>query len=421
MILFTKAHKFLDRITPTSASISDEERERLINYAILVCINVPTAFAFSVNALFKSQHLLFTLIFIATGMQIFGWRMIHKGMNPESVFRLNFWLFSALLLYMAHSGGEGGSKALWLYTAPLIAFGLLRTREASYASLLVGLLAILAMHTARNDMGQAIFSLAFILRLGISYLILVIVTGSFNALRHRYWREARKNHRALEAEKSRLEKEIIRRTRAEADLQQLASTDYLCDILNRRAFMQLAEKEMARHRRSKEPLCLAILDIDHFKLINDQYGHPQGDIVLQGITRRIACRIRISDHFGRIGGEEFAILLVATPLHEGMLLAERLRRCIEEQAFILSEADCPVSISIGVWPIDASKETLGDALQQADRALYLAKNKGRNRVETTFATEYSDTQQGKPIASASHPASNAIKSVDASSTHPINP
>lgn len=382
MHLYTKAQKLLSKIIPATAAISDEERERLLNYAILIWVSVPTAIAFGINALFFHEYLLFTLISLATGMQLFGWRMLRSGTYPESVFRLNFWFLALLLLYVTHTGGEGGSKALWLYTGPLIAFALLRTREASFSSLAVCIAAIAIMLTTQRATGELIYNQEFIVRFAVTYLIQVIATGSFNSLRHRYWREARRHHKALLIEKSRLDEEIIRRTRAEAELQQLASTDPLCNILNRRAFMQAAEKEMARHKRSGQALCLAILDVDHFKQINDRFGHPQGDVVLRSIAQRMACRIREGDHFGRIGGEEFAVLLVDTPLREGILLANRLRQCIEHQVFILNDIEYRATISIGISPIDLSGDSLGDALQHADRALYLAKHNGRNRVDS---------------------------------------
>lgn len=383
MHLYAHAQKFLGKIIPASAAISDEERERLLNYAILVWVSIPTATGFCANALLNGQYTLAGLITFATGIQLLGWQMIRHSAYPESVFRLNFWLFAGLLLYMAYVGGEGGSKALWLYTGPLIAFGLLRTREAGISSLALGVAAIGILLQARYADGGLIYGPQFIVRFGIIFLIQTLVTGAFNFLRQHYWWQAKKNHRALEVEKVRLDAEIERRIRAEAELLQLASTDPLCNILNRRAFMLAAEKEMARHKRSGQPLCLGILDIDHFKHINDNFGHPQGDVVLHSITQRIECRIREGDHFGRIGGEEFAILLVNTSIKEGSLLANRLRLSIAEQVFILNDQDCPVTISIGLYQIDLAQETLSEALQQADRALYLAKRNGRNQVEAS--------------------------------------
>ena len=381
MHIYAQAQKFLGKISTTFAHISDEERERLLNYAMLVWLSIPTAFGFCLNALLSGQITLATIITLVTGMQVLGWKLIRNGVYPESVFRLNFWLFAGLLLYLADAGGDGGSKALWLYTGPLFAFALLRTREAGIASLILGTAAIVIMQFAKYPDGQLIYSQQFIVRFAVTLLIQIAATSAFNSIRHRYWRNARKAHQALEIEKVKLDEEIERRTRAEADLQRLASTDPLCNIPNRRAFMQAAEQEMARHLRSGQPLCLAILDVDHFKQINDHFGHPQGDIVLHSIAQRIECRIREGDHFGRIGGEEFALLLVNTPVREGATLANRLRQAMAEQVFILDEQDCRVTISIGIHQVNFTEETLSDALQQADHALYVAKRNGRNCVE----------------------------------------
>jgi len=406
MHIYAQAQNFLGKISTTFAHISDEGRERLLNYAILIWLSIPTAFGFCLNALLNEQIPMAIIVTLVTGMQVLGWKLIRNGIYPESVFRLNFWLFAGLLLYLVDAGGDGGSKALWIYTGPLIAFALLRTREAGIASLILGAAAIVVMQFAKYPDGQLIYSQQFIVRFAVTLLIQIAATGAFNSIHHRYWRNARKTHRALEIEKVKLDEEIERRIRAEADLQRLASTDPLCNIPNRRAFMQAAEQEMSRHLRSGQPLCLAILDVDHFKQINDHFGHPQGDIVLHSIAQRIECRIREGDHFGRIGGEEFALLLVNTPLREGATLANRLRQAMEEQVFILDEQDCRVTISIGIHQVNFTEETLSDALQQADHALYVAKRNGRNCVEVfNYAPAQ---QQSLPLSLAPDSSGKAV-------------
>jgi diguanylate cyclase (GGDEF)-like protein len=123
---------------------------------------------------------------------------------------------------------------------------------------------------------------------------------------------------------------------------------------------------------------VAVLDVDHFKAVNDQFGHPVGDSVLKAVSRTAMSKLRAHDLFGRLGGEEFGILFYATTKAEALEGAERVRRAIEE----LAEPDCPqVTVSIGLAPVQTG-QTLSQALAEADAALYVAKREGRNRCIT---------------------------------------
>jgi diguanylate cyclase (GGDEF)-like protein len=138
---------------------------------------------------------------------------------------------------------------------------------------------------------------------------------------------------------------------------------------------------LARANRSGLPLCLAYLDIDHFKLINDTCGHLAGDAVLRQIARIITRLLRRSDVVGRIGGEEFLILLPDTNGHSARRIAERLRKRVETAEFLHEDATIPVQVSVGVFYAE-SPLALGvdELVAQADAALYEAKAAGRNQV-----------------------------------------
>lgn len=186
--------------------------------------------------------------------------------------------------------------------------------------------------------------------------------------------------------------DITERLRAEAELRQaqwemerLAFSDPLTGLHNRRAFMQRLEEECQRSQRQQHPVSVILLDLDEFKAVNDSRGHEAGDHALQRVAELIGDTCRISDVAGRIGGEEFAVLLPGSFLEGARRLAERLRQCIEQ-----APIECPqqapfhVSASIGVVGPSAGGE-LGqaepsDLLRRADGALYRAKAAGRNRV-----------------------------------------
>jgi two-component system cell cycle response regulator len=162
--------------------------------------------------------------------------------------------------------------------------------------------------------------------------------------------------------------------------QRLARIDGLTGLLNRRAFIERLDVEIARNTRHGNPLCVTLLDVDHFKSINDRFGHPTGDAVLSTLGKYLANSARKTDFVGRWGGEEFVIALPETDPSGGGQAADRSRRGVEELRVLdPSGAPIPVTASFGVASVlpNDSVDTLVD---RADRALYQAKASGRNRV-----------------------------------------
>lgn len=171
-------------------------------------------------------------------------------------------------------------------------------------------------------------------------------------------------------------KDVTLETLLHKEMETLASTDKLTGIYNRHRFEELFSLEVARARRFSSPLSLILLDIDHFKAVNDTYGHDAGDNVLKHLSSIIQSNIRQIDIFARWGGEEFLILSAGTNLAEVKLFAEKLRLAVEEASFPSVNT---VTVSIGVSEFKAN-DTLSDLFKRADKALYHAKHNGRNQV-----------------------------------------
>lgn len=173
--------------------------------------------------------------------------------------------------------------------------------------------------------------------------------------------------------------EGLNRMREEMAFQ--ASHDELTGLFNRRAAMNAMEREIARTKRDLQPLYIGMCDIDHFKKINDTYGHLAGDAILQEVARRFNATLRPYDLIGRYGGEEFLILLNSDESHVQELF-ERIRRAIENEPFVYEQETLRVTVSCGVTqflpPKDKRNNT--ELLSAADTALYEAKNSGRNRI-----------------------------------------
>lgn len=165
------------------------------------------------------------------------------------------------------------------------------------------------------------------------------------------------------------------------ELARLAQTDPLTGAHNRRSFFALAARDMARQRRQRQPLAVLVLDIDHFKDVNDRYGHEIGDLVLMHLASSIGRDIRLTDSFARIGGEEFALLLENTDAAAALEVAERIRAMAEGMVIGTTGGALSITISIGIAMAKWDETDIGPALRRADMALYAAKNTGRNRVQ----------------------------------------
>jgi diguanylate cyclase (GGDEF)-like protein/PAS domain S-box-containing protein len=175
--------------------------------------------------------------------------------------------------------------------------------------------------------------------------------------------------------------DISQRKQLEAELFLQANTDALTGISNRRHFMVQAEQEMRRARRFARDMAVMMIDLDHFKNVNDSLGHAAGDAVLEGVVRAALESLRESDVMGRLGGEEFAVILPETNLAAGLEVAERLRAHVAASPIETVGHRLLCTASIGVAQLHAQDITIDDLLRRADEALYAAKDKGRNRVE----------------------------------------
>lgn len=174
---------------------------------------------------------------------------------------------------------------------------------------------------------------------------------------------------------------IYKSRAAKQKLAELAATDELTGLANRRFFQQVANMEMERAHRHQLPMCIAVLDLDHFKAINDQYGHAAGDQVLQAFAQVGREVLRQTDVLARVGGEEFILLLPHTTLPQARLLLERMRaRMGKFDARPLGIEQLP-TVSMGLTSLAISDRQLADVIKRADDAVYLAKKNGRNRVE----------------------------------------
>jgi diguanylate cyclase (GGDEF)-like protein len=194
----------------------------------------------------------------------------------------------------------------------------------------------------------------------------------------------------------------------EVKLEMLAITDVLTGIANRGYVMARGEEEFHRAERNqvKEPdaatLCCIMLDIDHFKNVNDTKGHPAGDEVLRAVVGRMVQNVRPYDIIGRYGGEEFLVLLPGTKFDDGVAVAERIRAAVRREPFSIAGDEIRVSVSLGIASYDSKDQNLNELLKRADEGLYKAKHAGRDRVAWVYepmATDLlAENQDGSLVA-----------------------
>lgn len=172
----------------------------------------------------------------------------------------------------------------------------------------------------------------------------------------------------------------LREAKVKAELE--ARIDPLTGLYNRRAFLERAADEMRRARRYNKPLSLAMIDLDHFKAINDRWGHAIGDQVLVAFADILKNHMRGVDVVARVGGEEFVMLMTETAYEDAMQVAERIRKDIKASLLHIDGTELGWTASLGVTVLDAGEDSISAALVRADRALYQAKQNGRDRVES---------------------------------------
>lgn len=209
---------------------------------------------------------------------------------------------------------------------------------------------------------------------------LAVCLLAFSALSFLSVRQRMQSRLALEKAHQALEKQHRELQKLGQELRTSSITDPLTGAYNRRFFMEAVEKLLGAAKRHELPLSIVLIDFDRFKFINDTYGHPAGDKVLQAFTATCKQALREQDIFARFGGEEFIIALPHTDAAAAGILAERLRKMVEAHAVDIGDQALHLTVTLGVSQYQASEESIADTIGRADQALYEGKHNGRNRV-----------------------------------------
>jgi diguanylate cyclase (GGDEF)-like protein len=354
--------KFVHNYLNTGAvQSSDQEANQQIFVANLFgFIGYSISFLMSIGAFIRQDILLGTVLLVAS-LLFFSSHLILRSKRILNPYKYSANLVTSalilLMVYLVFTGGVNGTGPLWIYIVPPVTlfFGGIRkgTRNIGLFVLVISIL----MFYPNNEWLATSYTFEFKSRLIYSFLT---VSCLFT-----FYEYARKiSFQRLQEMSQKFERQAMH--------------DPLSGLLNRRGMLEYLQQEFDRRARYNNDLTVMMCDIDHFKVVNDQYGHDKGDETIKILGGFFKSGLRKQDSIARWGGEEFLFLLPETNGNQAMQLAEKLRSKIEETQFLQDEKTFKITISIGLHQID-STDTINQAITKADSQLFKAKEQGRNR------------------------------------------
>lgn len=364
--------KFVDYIVKQGECNSVNEAIRLKNFAWLILTMIPIGLIFFVLDLLSKQYAIAVVVLVFE-LFIVGC-LLHISVSHKTsiAYHVSNGLFLLMLLSISFLEDKHQGMILWAYTYPLFCIFVFGGKNGALWSLLLFVCLLTGLDILHGL--KTVYSDNFWLRFSFTYFLVVWITAWLENDRRRYTA-------ALEKERESLKNEISRRAQLEEQLTVLAQTDGLTGLYNRNHYWVLTTQEITRSLRYDFPLTLAILDIDDFKFVNDAYGHPTGDHVLQYLATLFKRQLRESDIIGRVGGEEFSMVLPHTSLTEAKVIIERMHQELSQHFFTSGGEKFTVTISTGLCSIDSRHKDIDQLYSSADKALYRAKRNGKNRVE----------------------------------------
>tara|TARA_R110002167_G_scaffold167216_1_gene364430 strand:- start:4255 stop:5361 length:1107 start_codon:yes stop_codon:yes gene_type:complete len=352
----------------TNSNNDPEKNQQILVANLFGFIGYSITLLMGIAAILRQDYLLATVLLVASSL-FFSSRLILGNKSLKNPYRFSGTMVTIslmlLMIYLVYAGGVQGTGPLWIYIVPPVALFFGGMRKGSRNLGIFVLLISMILFYPNDKLLLATYSFEFKSRLLYSFLTVSLLFAFYEYSRQKSYR---------------LSQEISRKFENQARL------DLLSNLLNRRGMTEVLETEFSRSKRHRTDLSIMMCDIDHFKLINDQYGHQVGDDVIVQIGRIFTNELRQHDNVARWGGEEYLVLLPETNIQQAYSIAEKLRLKIEKQDFNQQQQGFTVTVSMGVYQITA-EDSINHAITLADNGLYQAKNSGRNR--TVIYTEQS--------------------------------
>lgn len=355
---------FQKRVTSLLTAGMDQEpapeiREKLHLAFLINCLEMSMMLIFAAEALFRGNIYSALVLFILTVLVISNIIIVHYSGNDSYYFNFSVWLMLAMCVYLLSTGGVQNTGILWCYIFPLLSLYLQGIEKGGLSLFLLLVFACSLFFIPNNPFAFVEYSSTFKIHFLASMLAVTVLSYFYEYTTQKSY-----------------EKLLL----VSRELEKITLSDFLTGLANRRKVLQSIEDEKNRYERQAQPFSIILCDIDHFKKVNDTYGHDCGDMVLKAIAEVFTASLRKVDIAARWGGEEFLVLLPMVNRQGSGVAAERLRRAVEKLEIAYENKVIRVTMSFGIATWESPVNTIDDYIKQADENLYRAKEQGRNRV-----------------------------------------
>lgn len=330
--------------------------------AVFALVGMSITGMMGLVSLFNEDLVLACALFFASAVYFSGYYTYKKYRYIRVSSAIVLYSLYCLMFYLVYSGGVEQTGPLWIFIVAPVSVHLHGLRRGLIDIAIFVIIISTIMFLPSDILAHAPYSTEFKFRLILSFLTVTFLSGLYE-----YSREQSYN-RTLELTKK---------------YQHLAHFDPLTQLSNRRDALSILKKEQARAVRNKEPFAIILCDVDHFKKINDKYGHNAGDAVLVELANVFSQNIRDVDFVSRWGGEEFLFILPKTSAQSANVIAEKIQTKVSEHAVHFEGEKIKVTTSMGIEQFN-EKQSIDELINHADKLLYLAKEAGRNQIFPKF-------------------------------------
>lgn len=367
MIILKKYSNIIDRVVKKTSLEDSEQKLKLTLYLYMMTASMLTIFLFIIYDIFKEEYLVSIILSVAFTIIAICIYSVYRRINIYVIYNISASIFFILFLFLIYFSQYDASRLLWCYSFPIVTIFVLGVRALIWNICFI-LASVFVIVFFLLDYYAANYIITFV----AIYLVITTIVSWIEFYKTKYYKNLNKQHDLLQ-------KEIDKKTKLEYKLIQLSRQDSLTNILNQRFFWESVDREIDIAKRYDNSLCLAVVDVDNFKNINDYFGHLQGDKILVEITKYLKKTIRKNDLIGRIGGDEFAILFLNITCSEAYKKLEEVRYNISSLE-LKDLKNHKISISAGLAGLKDKLDSYEKLYKNADAALYEAKKCGRDKI-----------------------------------------
>ena len=344
------------------SGVSDHKDTELLRKVFLInlfgLVGITFLGLLGIVALFQHNYLLSASLLAVTLLYYLNHFILKKTLNYNLASKIILYPLGLLFVYLVYTGGVNNTGIIWIFLYPSVVLFLSGFKRGLIHIFFFLLTVLFVLFFSDTINSTAVYSAELASRSVYAFIVV-----SFLAAFHEY-------SRMHASEKMQLYRD---------ELELAVRQDVLTKLNNRRGIYEKLEQERTRTKRNKHSYSVMICDIDHFKLINDKFGHEAGDIVLKKIADRFKETIREQDVVARWGGEEFLFLFPDTDFKGAYIISEKIRKHIEKHDIIWQKYSISVTISLGIFEVDQTNH-IDISIKQADEFLYMAKSQGRNKT-----------------------------------------